>query len=114
MQKSRIGIFSFWIDIAEKAGLIIKPPSDCDERLKSHQDGQHALTMVNKNIDPRKVFYTRLKTGMQEFYASQMDRQALLTAIAGRIKFFETNMKRGVFKSSEAIAKKYPGIKVSS
>jgi len=37
-------------------------------------------------------------------------RQALFSAIAGRIGFYKQNLKRGVFNDLALVAKKYPGI----
>ena len=37
---------------------------------------------------------------------------AIKSAMGGRQKFFQTNMKMGVFKSAARIGKKYPGVKV--
>lgn len=37
----------------------------------------------------------------------------LQSAINGRVKYFQTNVKKKVFDSTAAIAKRYPGVKVS-
>ncbi len=39
-------------------------------------------------------------------------RQALFAAVVGRRRFYETNVKRGVFDSMKAVARKYPGLTV--
>lgn len=39
--------------------------------------------------------------------------QALFAAIAGRRRFFETNVAKGVFSDLEKVAKKYPGMTVT-
>lgn len=41
-------------------------------------------------------------------------RAALMSAIGGRMNFFATNLKKGVFDDASAIAKKYPGLNVRS
>lgn len=109
MQKRGLGSSAF-IDIADKAGLIIKAPSVARKAKKP--PGFNTLTMVNKNIDPERFFI--MVENRSRILRFANGSQALFGAIAGRIKFFETNMKRGVFKSSATIAKKYPGIKVTS
>ena len=39
--------------------------------------------------------------------------KALISALKGRVKFFQQNMERGVFKTAKATAAKYRGIKVT-
>jgi hypothetical protein len=100
---------SAWKDLAEMM----------DERIKVSK----AIKPVNKpagfrgrsqviiNEDPDRYAITISHNSNALYYAN--GRQALFAAIAGRIRYYEMNTKHGVFKSAQATAKKYPGIRVS-
>ena len=88
------------IDIAAKIKKMSKPP------------GFRARSKVVINEDPNRFFITISHDSRALYYAN--GRQALFAAIAGRISFYRKNEKLGVFKSAQAVAKKYPGVKVST
>lgn len=101
---------SIWVDMAKNLNLAIKKPPRFKEPKKPLGWSGRVFTMENLDNDN---FFIQI-AGYADILKYANGRQALFKAIAGRIKFFEMNMNRGVFKRSEAIAKKYPGIKVTS
>lgn len=70
-----------------------------------------ALPKVRRSQDPIRYFVDIIHGGAVLRWAGA--RQSLFAATAGRIRFFETNLKQGAFSSAKKASAKYPGITVT-
>lgn len=77
------------------------------ERPQNWQD----LAKVRKSPDPFRYFVDLIHGGAVLRWTGA--RRALFAATAGRIRFFEMNLKQGAFSSAKKAAAKYPGITVT-
>ena len=100
---------SAWEDLADMIGQPISVPKSIKAAKPS---GFRGRSNVNINEDPNRYAITISHNSKALFYAN--GQQALFAAIAGRINFYRKNEKMGVFKSAQAVAKKYPGVRVST
>ena len=70
-----------------------------------------ALAKTQKGADPFRYF-VRIMHGGAILKWTGAER-ALFAATAGRIRFFEQNLKRGAFSSASKATAKYPGITIT-
>lgn len=101
-----------WLEIGQDLGLRPKAPA-----------GVRKATYQGKPVT-HKAQGSRMARGQQRFGVELIYRNpagryagaksALGRAIRGRAKFFERNLREGVFYDAAQIAAKYPGLKIQS
>jgi len=99
-----------WFALAVEAGLRVSAPAFVQTALattgKTYPQNYSAT-----EIKMKKALY-RLELTNRQPTAQGTGKKALSRAIKGRIKFFEQNLHRGVFKDAAAVARAYPGLTV--
>ena len=100
---------STWLDMSRKLLDQVRKPPKWNEPKKPVGWSKQTIVMENLDMDRFFVMILNFSSAVRLSGGSQ----ALFTAIAGRRRFFERNLRMGVFKTAEATAKKYPGITVS-
>ena len=97
-----------WVQAAEKLGLTLKVPSYVSKATAKGGDyPQNAQAEEKQN---GAEFFIQI-TNERTYSRSVID--AIRAAIRGRTRFFQNNLRRGVFKKTADIASKYPGIKAT-
>lgn len=100
---------SFW-KIAQALGIEVKIPQKYTQAVattgKEYQDTE---TKSEKSQDKIGIFISNSQPTAVKFAGGS---KALRAAIAGRVKYFEKNIKFRVFNEVAKIAKAYPGIKM--
>ena len=97
-----------WLQIAESLGFWISVPDYV--KNATTPKGDYPKDATAKESKDLNSFFIEL-TNSRTYSGSVPD--ALRAAVRGRTKFFEKNMKLGVFKKLSEIAAKYPGLKVN-
>jgi hypothetical protein len=97
-----------WVQAAEKLGLTLKVPNYVSKATAKGGDyPQNAQAEEKQN---GAEFFIQI-TNERTYSRSVID--AIRAAIRGRTRFFQNNLRRGVFKKTADIAAKYPGIKAT-
>lgn len=99
-----------FMDIADRMGQPV-PRMPAKTRKASRPAGWDVLSRVSRSQDPRRFFVDVGHSGSVLRWAGAS--QALFSAVAGRIKFFETNLKKGAFDTAKSTSAAYPGITVT-
>ena len=109
-----------WVQIADDAGIILEDIPGGTTSARAIQKARAAIasngrTMINgigssEYIEQRNFIFT-LKNRLPYNLQIGLDG-VLLGVLAGRAKFFEENVKRGVFASHTETVKKYPWLKL--
>lgn len=98
-----------YAEIGRRLGLTLKVPSYAEKALVLGKKVDHKVTGTTKKGSNKEVI---IITNDMRTATYSGARSALLKAINGRTGFFRQNLKAGVFKSVEKIAKKYKFMKV--
>ena len=107
-----------WLLIATKAGVSTKKFKSRSRLMRaiSAQGGSFRSNQVENGTQIKKVVSFAIRVDNSAnccLNPSARGSFALRSAMAGRAGFMKRNMKHGVFKKASAIAKKYPGVKVT-
>jgi|GEM_PF-4326369 len=97
-----------WLQIAQELNLTIKVAGQV--RKATTKKGDYPIDASGSETGSGSG-YTIQGTSLRN-YAPGIVR-ALSGAIRGRLSFFKTNMRKGVFKKAKDIAAKYPGLYVN-
>lgn len=96
-----------WLLLAGLIGARLKAAGFVvNARVNGRVVTEAASVLIDKRPDKFSIRFTN-QSKATRFWKGE---KALISALQGRAKFFATNLKRGVFKTAETIAKKYPGI----
>ena len=102
-----------WWKIAQKLGIQIAVPGFVTKATAS--TGRDYDDVDAKSVSSRRSAGVTISNAQP---TANLDRvgggRALKRAIAGRVKFFQENVRREVFKDVKQIARAYPGMKVSA
>jgi hypothetical protein len=102
-----------WWKLGNLAGLAIRVPGYVLKAIATT-----AKTYANESFKAVKGQHRcglYFKTKMPLLRKRTVDGAGILArALAGRVKYFETNLRKGVFNSIANIAKRYPGLKISN
>lgn len=97
-----------WVQAAEKLGLTLKVPSYVSKATAKGGDyPQNAQAEEKQN---GSEFFIQI-TNERTYSRSVID--AIRAAMRGRTRFFQNNLKRGVFQKTSELAAKYPGLKAA-
>ncbi len=100
-----------WLALARQIGFDIEAPSYVRRATVERHTN-------DENVDSRRDYKTSAYGLAIANHAPLLQfvgaKQAFFSAVVGRRKFFENNLKRGVFNDLAAVAAKYPGIKVTT
>lgn len=97
-----------WLEIANALQEEVKAPQKV--RKQAAQGNIPAGAEVDETDDWRTTI--TINSQSRALFYGANGRQVLFAAITGRIEYFRNNMRRGVFDSASATAKKYKGITV--
>ncbi len=101
-----------WVLIADKLGIDIKVPGYVRAAVASTGKTYNEDTEVTQKMSGSSVFI-HIENSQPTVNAIGGD-EALQKAIDGRVDFFITNVKHGVFNHLNSIASKYPGVKITA
>lgn len=87
----------------------ISPAAIARARRAVPSDGKPRKLGSGISIDTPSETSVIIVNTLKYGHAAGIDR-VLANSIQGRVKYFHENLSRGVFKSFEAIAKRYPGL----
>ena len=97
-----------WVQIAEKLGIEISVPNYVAKATT--KGGDYPENAKGAEKQEGNAFHIQI-TNSRTYSPSVVD--SLRAAIRGRTRFFQNNLKRGVFKKTSDIAAKYPGLKAT-
>ncbi len=102
-----------WIQIGEEMGLQVTGRGLAKARKATVNSARvrHKASGTRRNRGKGRIANVIVYGNPVGQFAGA--RSALQAAINGRVKFFERNVKTGVFDDAKSIAAKYPGIKIS-
>jgi hypothetical protein len=80
-------------------------------RAAMASDGRSYVNGTGKEVQRATEFFITLVNRLPHGVQLGMDR-TLAGVINGRVRYFEQNLRRGVFNSLAEVAKKYPGLSV--
>lgn len=98
-----------WFMLAQAFGLVLNVPGYVANALPRNGKSHPENVVAQKIRENGRVIFRG--TNAMPILKWVGGRRILNRAIAGRVKFFETNLRKGVFDDIEQIAAKYPGIK---
>jgi len=97
-----------WVQIAEKLGIELSVPKYVAKATTPKGDYPENAQAAEKQTGPQ--FFIEI-TNSRTYSPSVRD--AIRAAMRGRTRFFQNNLKRGVFEKTSEIAAKYPGLKAA-
>lgn len=100
-----------WIEIAENLGLQVKAPAGVRKARVNGSPVNHRVQGNRRQVGPKQISYTLSYSNPSGRFAGATS--ALSRAVNGRTRYFQQNIKRGVFDDVRTIAAKYPGIRVT-
>jgi hypothetical protein len=100
-----------WYKLAEKLGARFNAPAFVKNAIPSTGKEYPSNFTVNESGVFGSISITI--TNAQPTIIALRGDSIIQQAIQGRVKFYETNLRRGVFDSVASVAKKYPGIVTS-
>lgn len=101
-----------WMALAQAAGLKVTAPAFVGKATPSDGKNYDAVNYRTRRIrrGPRYgIWVSNAQPTVQTFNAG--GRRALARAINGRVRYFETNLKKRVFEQVQTIARAYPGFR---
>lgn len=98
-----------WVLIGDDLGLEIAAPAYVRKAGESASNYRQACE-GKEDFNRSNHVITIFTTGKTVLSPGGKGNAALRGAMSGRARYFDTNLKRGVFRSMEKIAKKYPGL----
>jgi hypothetical protein len=99
-----------WVQIADSVGIPLKAsPAIAKARAAIASNGVSYQNGQAKEFHDNQKYVVEILNGYPFGLKKKMDR-TLASAIAGRAKFFQTNLSKGVFNEVASTLKKYPGI----
>lgn len=102
-----------WVLIGDDLGLDIPAPGYVG-KAKKNAGAYRDACRGKKTFNRGKFVIELYTTGQTVLSPGGKGNAALRAAMSGRARFFDTNMKKGVFRSMDKIAKKYPGLFATS
>lgn len=100
-----------WVKIADKLGLPIKVAAFIRKAIAQTQREYDDVSASSQKSNSKIwIHFVNSQPTVNEPRVG--GARALRTAVAGRVKFFERNIRLRVFNHIEKIARAYPGIKV--
>lgn len=99
-----------WKDITDKMGQQISVPgfvASASVSVPTSQNTDTGRTVTTRSF----IRMIKNKHPLLNVPATE-GIQAFFSAVGGRVRFFHENLKRGVFSDIDAVARKYPGMKV--
>jgi hypothetical protein len=103
---------SWWV-IAKALGLPVKLGRFANAQSPDGRDHPENFS-VSKSVRETDIAVAFINSQPTVTNPKVGGRRALQSAIDGRVKYFLTNVQLGVFKSMDNIAKRYPGLKLTS
>jgi hypothetical protein len=100
-----------WLYVARALGIPLSTPGYVAKAIPTTGREYPQNITARKQVDQNKITVSFLNA--QPTVNAIGGKSALQRAISGRVKFFLTNMKTGVFNSMQEVAKKYPGLKMT-
>jgi hypothetical protein len=99
-----------WFLLAVHSGLRVAAPGFV-QKAQPTTGKSYPQNYSATEIKMKKNLY-RLEMMNAQPTVQGTGKRALSRAIAGRIRYFEQNLRRGVFKDAAAVARAYPGLTV--
>jgi hypothetical protein len=99
-----------WFMLAAKMGLPVNAPGYVKKAIARTGKSYPQNYSVTRNENKNSLTFEFVNNQPTVQFEEAGGYSALRRALAGRVKFFQNNMKTGVFQSAAAIAKKYKGI----
>ena len=107
--QSRVGLSAqSWVEIGKELGIQVPAPGYVLKAKVNGSPVKHRVSGTRKQSGPKQVSYTLLYQNPSGAFAGA--RNALQSAIRGRVSYFKRNLREGVFHSARDTAAKYPGI----
>ena len=97
-----------WVQIAEKLGIEISVPNYVAKATT--KGGDYPENAQGSEKQEGNAFHIQI-TNSRTYSPSVVD--SLRAAMRGRTRFFQNNLKRGVFQKTSELAAKYPGLKAA-
>lgn len=98
-----------WLDIANDFGMLLKKAPDYVSKAKAHgQPVEAAHGVISKSGNGNVTMFEGTNKMKSALSLGGKGWDAFRRAFAGRIKFFEKNMKKRAFKTVEGARSKYP------
>lgn len=98
-----------WLHLARAVGVTISAPGYVSKaNVNGHTNAGNVR--ARKGSPGVKFFIEVTNAGPSVDTPGAKGRSALESAIKGRVKFFETNLKKGVFDEISKVARAYPGL----
>jgi hypothetical protein len=99
-----------WFELANAIGLTIAP-GIAATAVEPGKDARTYVSSAEEQTDSTYKLSVSNSSRLQNWIGG---RTAFFSAIAGRVGFFNQNLKHGVFNDMKQVAAKYPGIEVNS
>ena len=101
-----------WLALARAAGLTIEAPGfvSAAEPTSGRQYPENASARRERVQGRWGIFFVNRQPTVQTPFVK--GRSAIARAIRGRQKFFDRNLKLGVLRDLQQIARAYPGLKI--
>jgi hypothetical protein len=97
-----------WLKLAAAAGLIIKVPSYVRRAIaRTGRTYPNETYRQTTGTEKSGIYFATTQPTLSKIGGDRFLRRAL----AGRIKYFETSLKKGVFTQLRTIAARYPGLR---
>jgi len=102
-----------WLKLADEVGLRVAAPAFVSKALprdgKSHPENARASRVRTKGR--WAIYFENSQPTVNNPFVG--GRRAIARALQGRIRYFEQNLRRGVFSELKQIAARYPGLTVT-
>ena len=93
-----------WLKLAKAAGFDVKAPAYV-QKISSNHPENASFTRTESDSSVKLSFKNSQPT-IQKIGGQRI----LKRAVAGRVKYFQKNLEKGVFESIDKVAKAYPGL----
>ena len=99
-----------WLKLATLAGLVIKVPGYVRRALPSTgRTYQNETYKQTTGTEKSGIYFATTQPTLRSISGDRI----LSRSLAGRVKYFETSLKKGVFTQLRTIAARYPGLRAN-
>jgi hypothetical protein len=97
-----------WLKLATLAGLVIKVPGYVRRALpRTGRTYQNETYKQTTGTEKSGIYFATTQPTLRAIGGDRI----LSRALSGRVKYFETSLKKGVFTQLRTIASRYPGLR---
>lgn len=101
-----------WLELARLIGFDIKAPGFVKKAKPSVGEGKFAANFTLRRAAGQSGRMSLTLTNAQPTIVKLRGGAILQRAITGRVKYFETSLRKGVFDDLVQVARRYPGIRI--